>query len=87
MVPFPWPVVPEVKAMRAVSSAAVSRLANQVGLPAIMDSSEPGWALWNCTTRAPSRRKPEAVVDMACSQSAATRASVKARRIFAVSAM
>ena len=41
IVPLPWPVVPEVKAMNAVSSAAVSQFSNVVGFPSISDSSEP----------------------------------------------
>ena len=41
IVPFAWPVVPEVKAMSAVSSARVSALVNVAGLPAMSRSSEP----------------------------------------------
>ena len=67
IVPLPWPVVPEVKAIIAVSSAAVSQFSKVAGFPPSASSSESGSGPSKWTTRAAGHR-------IACSQSAATRA-------------
>jgi hypothetical protein len=85
IVPFPSPVVPEVKAMSATSSAAVSQLMKVVGFPRIRRSSSPSGP--KVTDRPPARDVPLAVVAIACAQSAAIRVSVSASVMRALSAV
>ena len=83
-VPLAAPVVPEVKAISATSSAAVSQAAKPATLPAISASIEPGASVLNARMRS---SVPSVACTFAASRSARNRASPIANRTRALSRM